>query len=197
MRTPIVGGLAALILASGTAAATETSDGAKSSLPTTTIGCFGSDLALTSKHSSGGSIDIAAEVLNLADGRRAPEGVVVFFVDGKEVGPSGGVSVKPSRDPRTGQTVGLASASVAISDDLHVEHGAHTVSAKFLPTKGSNLEPSASTARNNLQISSNAIAGVSAPPAQKAKSLLLRSRADRFDALALKEAKALLDELHA
>src|SRR6516165_4857602 len=103
MRTPIFGGLAAVILASGTAAATETSDGPKP-FPTTTIVCFGSDLSLTSKHSLGGAIDIAAEVLNLADGRRAPDGVVVFFVDGKEIGPAGGVSVKPSHDPRTGQT---------------------------------------------------------------------------------------------
>jgi hypothetical protein len=132
--------------------------------PTITIACFGSDLALSSKSDINGTAQLSAEVLSLGDGRVAPNGSVVFFVDNVPVGPANGVALKPGRDPRTGQAAGLAAISLPVTGALHLAPGGHTVTARFIPAGGSGLEPSSSNAVNNLKIGGTAIAGAPTPP---------------------------------
>ncbi len=136
---------------------------AAASAPTITIACFGSDLALSAKSDVDGVVHLAAEVLSLGDGRVAPSGTVVFLVDNRPVGPADGVPLKPGRDPRTGQAAGLAWISVPVANGLHLAPGGHTVTARFIPAGNAALEPSLSSAANNLRISGAAVASVPAP----------------------------------
>jgi hypothetical protein len=102
-------------------------------------------MALTSEAGVSDTVRLSAEVLNFGQAMRAPEGTVVFTVDGKRVGAA--ATLHPGHDPRTGQPAGVASESLP----LHLSKGAHTVKAEYIPG-GARFLASQSSADGNLKV---------------------------------------------